>query len=550
MVLTKGRKSISLRPEGGDYRACFLLLFLCLLGGVLSFLAVRPDLDDVNLIGGRAVYFLANDTVPLDLNYHHNALVDFPVYYLLQFAHTMDLLWGYFAYVGGLPVLDIFHFLGSFLGGMLIPAAWFLALSRFARPKNQLLVIAGVIAILAYLAMDGETHRTFGNFAFVRIWQGKALLMSVFVPLFAAFSLDWFHRSSPYNWFKLFVLGMLAAGLTSTAVFLVPLLSLVLALGYVCAAGVSLRTIKGLAGYFASLGYLVGVALYMRLLMDPAHMQIIGFEQGFPFTFLGQHMLVFQGWLSRSSWTFYLTTVVSLMLLPRPGKRFLAGWLISTIVLVLNPLAMSWIAYHLSTINAYWRLFYVLPFPLTVGIATSELLQNRKTSGLKPAHLACAILLSLALVLNLSNKRFSVFVHYGFFTHKVDQLLEPQAQKIIAASLPGPMIAPYKYNSLIPMFTQKNPQICIREENHMLMHAAAANGQRELGESRGRAAAYVSGQDEQGLEDLKEVLALPGLRNVVIDATMRDRPELQDALRQHGFSLREEEPSYLLFIRP
>ena len=143
-------------PDAQDHEEkaqTYVLACLCLIGAALSFVSIRPTWDDAIYIGGRAVFFAEFDSVPLDLNFHHKGLLDFPLRYPLEFAQTIHLLWGYVAYISGLSCVDVFHILVPVLGGMFIPVVHYLAVSRFCDDRWATLV--GVAGIFAFLCIDG-----------------------------------------------------------------------------------------------------------------------------------------------------------------------------------------------------------------------------------------------------------------------------------------------------------------------------------------------------------------------------------------------------------
>jgi len=75
----------------------------------------------------------------------------------------------------------------------------------------------------------GEQHRSFGNFAFNRIFQAKAVLLAVGLPLFGALTIDFFQSPDKRNWLYLFSASVATAGLSNSAAVLIPLLAVVLA---------------------------------------------------------------------------------------------------------------------------------------------------------------------------------------------------------------------------------------------------------------------------------------------------------------------------------
>ncbi len=534
----------------------YALACLCLIGASLSFVSVRPLWDDALYIGGRAVYFAEFPSAPLDFNFHDHGLVDFPVSYPMELAQTINLLWGYLAYISGVPCLDIFHMVVPILGGMLIPLAHYLAVSRFC--ENRWATMVGVAGIFAFLCIDGGTAlnvRAFGNWAFVGIWLGKAILMSIFLPVFIAFSMDWFSHGSARNWYKLFVLGLAGAGLSGSALFMLPLLALALAGGHLCAQGIHRGMVKTVAGYFASLVYVAAVALYLKCTITSSSMHHLGFEYGFPGSLSGQWRLIFGGPLNMTAITFVVALGLALIVSARSQRRFLAAWVAILLAVALNPVMMPFVAENLTTLNGYWRLFFLLPFPLTLGTAIAHLCQMSRVDSPRAAIVGCTVIVIFAFLFNVVDygrdpkERVAVFskISFGLFAHKLQQPLEREVKEIIAASLPGTMIAPPLYSALIPLFTNSIPQVAVR--NFFLFHASIANGRRDEAESKLAAITYLSGTSGQGLMDLEKLLVKPELKNVVVDTKIKNNSSLLGALGRHGFSRTLEGKSFVLFIR-
>ena len=67
--------------------------------------------------------------------------------------------------------------------------------------------------------------RTFGSFWLARMWQGKVIFVAVLVPLLLALLLEHAERPSRRGVVLLVAAGVAAVGLTTTAMFVVPVLA-------------------------------------------------------------------------------------------------------------------------------------------------------------------------------------------------------------------------------------------------------------------------------------------------------------------------------------
>ncbi|GAA4225751.1 hypothetical protein GCM10022254_08350 [Actinomadura meridiana] len=115
----------------------------------------------------------------------------------------------------------------SFVWYLLLPAATFLAvwalwrLVRAWAPRRAALCFA-VGAV--YLLWSGTNRASLGSFHLLRMWQGKAVLVSVLIPLLLVYLTRWAERRTRGDLALLAAAGITAAGLTSSASFVVPLL--------------------------------------------------------------------------------------------------------------------------------------------------------------------------------------------------------------------------------------------------------------------------------------------------------------------------------------
>jgi hypothetical protein len=506
------------------------LLALALLCGFLSLAALRPEVDDVNY-AARAVYFLAHPELPLDRAFHDHAFFEASLEYPLLLTYTAELFWAHLAWLLHLPFLDVYHRVAPFVGGALVPLAWTLAVARFTGSARGALL--GAVAICAYLCVDGVSHNGFGNYAFVRIWHGKVLLLALGVPLFAAFALDWLERPRRAAWLRLLLGSVAADGLTSTALFLLPLLALALGAGHLAARGPSRRSLLELVGLGAALVHGVALGLFLRLEADPADYRYLGFEVGFPETFLGQLALVFPPAPPIAIAACAVSVLACLRLLPVERRRLLLGWFGGILALALNPLVMPLVVEHLSTPNTYWRIFYALPFPLTLGVAAALLAKRWQLSPRTTLAVAGVLLLGAAAA-NVLVPGPTTFGGLPFApgSYKLRPGIADELREIASHARPGSMLAPYDISSTLPLLSSDFPQASV--EGYFLVHFARLEGMPDAARSRHRAALYVGGRSPTGLADVQQLVD-DGLRNVVVVRARSFEPALVRLLQSHGF---------------
>jgi MFS family permease len=256
---------------------------------------------------------------------------------------------------------------------------------------------------------------------------------------------------------------------------------------------------------------------------------------------------VFGGGLTFSSLVFYSATLLSVLLLKGSSRRFLVGWYVCVFAIFLNPLLSGMIAEHLTSANAFWRLVYILPFPLVIGIPAVALCEARLTSA-RHAYFLLIFLIVATMLVNTIPSDFGVFkkVEFGVFRYKIDKKIGLDAKRMADNIPDGPMLAPLRYSSIIPMFTPGLPQIAVR--GFELKHFAGIHGRPKVARERLKAVAFVSGSNNKGFEAFVEVLKM-GLKTVVLDSSMVGSIKARQVLLENGFTLFDEGDSYIIYVR-
>jgi hypothetical protein len=226
----------------------------------------------------------------------------------------------------------------------------------------------------------------------------------------------------------------------------------------------------------------------------------------FPESFLGQLKMVFPLAPPLAIAAFAVSLPACLVLLHAERRRFLLGWLAGIGALALNPLVMPLLVEHLSTWNAYWRVFYTLPFPLVLGAAAANALAPGPTT--------------------FGGLRFAPG------SYKLRPGILEELREIASQAAPGPMLAPYDVSSTLPLLSPAFPQTSV--ERYFLEHFARLQGRPEDAASRHRAALYAGGRPVTGLADVQRWVEA-GLRNVVVVRPRSDEPGLVALLQSHGF---------------
>lgn len=162
-------------PAAGSEAGLWIVAVAC---AGLTLVCHRPDADDalyVNMAVAAADFpsqaLLRSDT----LQGIPNLAVSMPIYRV----HAYELWNAGLSLLTGVPTIFCFHWISASLAALFVPLAH-AKLFRLLTPK---LWLWGVCLTLGVLVGVGDTHRWYGNFAFVRMWQGKSIFLCVFLPL-------------------------------------------------------------------------------------------------------------------------------------------------------------------------------------------------------------------------------------------------------------------------------------------------------------------------------------------------------------------------------
>lgn len=334
------------------------LFGLGLLLAAITFLIHRPDIDDAFYVN-LAVAAADAPTAPLlvgdTLHGIPNLSLHLPVYRL----HSYELLNGALAYLSGIPAIYVFHWIAAPLGALFLA----LAHARLFRRLTPRAWLAGVAAVAVVVLVVGETHRWHGNFALVRMWQGKSILLFVLMPLVYSYAIEFGLRPSARGWLLLAAAQIGAVGASSTALWAAPASALA---GMAAVVRPTRRDLRVFAvGALASL-YVLGAGLALKPEMakpgSSASAQPAATADRLDealATTLGDGRL--RG--------FALASVLAGWALWGPGlaRRFavavpLAAWLV-----LLSPYWDGWVRANVTG-SSYWRAMWALPVPVLISL--------------------------------------------------------------------------------------------------------------------------------------------------------------------------------------
>ncbi len=341
----------------------------------LALAAHRPDLDDAFYVN-LAVAAADAMTAPLLAGDTLHGVPDLPMHLPVYRLHSWEAWNAALSVLTGLPVIACFHLVSTAIGAALVP----LALARLARlltPRHWLWTAAATVFVLVAV---GDVHRWYGNFAFVRIWQGKGLLLWVFLPLVQAYAIELAQRPGAGSFARLVAAQVAALGCSSSGLWVAP----AAALSAAASAVPTLRLAPARLGLvLLSSSYLLaaGGGLRASMLgdesldwvaqrspeMDYALEHVEGTPQGARGLELeaALDLVVGSGRLRTAAW---LCLLVAWGLCP-PGlaRRYAVVAPLAAAVVLFDPYTADLVSGNLTGAS-FWRTLWVLPIPLLLAL--------------------------------------------------------------------------------------------------------------------------------------------------------------------------------------
>ncbi|MFG2002433.1 DUF6077 domain-containing protein [Spirillospora sp. NPDC048911] len=444
-VVFVGARGVVVVPDGSDEPAhgTAVVPALTALGlAVGSLFLINTDGDDAFFVS-RSVWTAAHDRVAL-----HDVVFtqgEIPPIAGEPPVSSIEVLVGALARVLGVPA-------ASFLWYVALPAAVFLAvwaLWRLVREWAPRRPLACFAVAVVYLIWSGESRGSLGAFHLLRMWQGKAMFVSVVIPLLYVYLTRWAERRSPAALGLAAAAGVAATGLSSTAALLVPLVVAAVA-GPLIVTG---RARAGLAAA-AALAYPVGAGALVTLTHSGGAMvegHADGAAASYTVVLLAGVLGVIGGcalWLG--PW------------LARPGVPALIAGGVAAVaaVLFVNGL-LEFLGSATGAGPVMWRTMWVVPAPVLVGLLATVALPGALAHGRPGARrwlaLAPPIVICGALVvggLPLSARGAGTLVEDRPSWKAVPKELRTSRAVVNEAKARGGTVVlmPQRYMRTVPMF--------------------------------------------------------------------------------------------------
>lgn len=317
---------------------------------VVTLCAHRADSDDA-LYLNLAVTALDRPGEPLLAVDGLHGEPDLPFQSSFYRLPAYELLVAAGSHTSGLDPAQVYYLWAPALGAALAVLAIAAALSALGARAPGLALAVSLLALLAW----GDSHRTIGNFSFVRLFQGKALLATALVPAIVAYAARFLDRPDARRWALLAAAQIAALGLSATAIVVAPLAA---ALVLLSGLGSSWRIVA--AGGAAS-GYLPIAALLALAQAEPQ----THFGRESTVTTVAAAVDTALGHGVRAELALWALLATPAFATSASSRRLLAGIAVGGFLL-LNP----WLAPAIDGLQdgLGWRLLWAIPFPLLFAL--------------------------------------------------------------------------------------------------------------------------------------------------------------------------------------
>ena len=345
-----------------------LLWGLVIVAMAVTLVAHRPDPDDATYVN-RAVTAADNPQAPL-LQYDGKHSIPVPIRQINR-GLSFELLAAALSWLTQLPAIYWLHLVFPALAAMLVVLAY-AELFRLLAPTHW---IWGVLAVMVFLCVNGEVHRTYGNFSFVRLHHGKAMLVSVLVPLLIAYSLRFVFQPTRRHWLLLSSAQITAIGLSSTGFLVAPVVVICSLLTGVWELPAFTERVKRFLLGCTAAGYPIALGLSLRLpvITKTVTRQAADIQAGGALPASGLALLDKSVQLMFGDGRFVFVNVLIVLTAwlwceTRLARRLCLIFPLGVGLLFANPLSAPLIAHSLSISGIYWRVFWLLPLPMMAGL--------------------------------------------------------------------------------------------------------------------------------------------------------------------------------------
>jgi len=372
------------------------LTLLVLIAAVALTLCVnQPNLDD-SLYVNMSVAAADDPSAPI-LNRPFLHSIGDPKFFLPNYKlHSLEMLVALVSAVTGIEPIWIFHLAIAPAAAALCILAYGVLFRRLCPGRHGYAVLAAFVFLVAMC----DAEHSYGQFAFVRLQQGKGILLSVMVPILIVVGLEFARRPGLREWVDLSAAQIAAVGLTANGLLVGPTVAGLAVLSGLVARR-DWRSLRTVAWTVAASAYPVAAGLLVRFKMQFVfsaglnESRLIGEVTDAGLFLFANAVDVFG--TGPLAWFCLILVLYGRSLADHGEARAVNLVFPLALVVLVNPITIGFVARFAVSVELFWRIFWVLPMAVLAGTAIAGPLRWWQGRRGRVALLGYAVILGLVL---------------------------------------------------------------------------------------------------------------------------------------------------------
>ncbi len=370
------------RARRSDRRLVLELVVVATVLTAIVLVTSRPDADDVGYLRGPLIDAAA-PTEPIRIDRFRWDDRPWPVLRLLNENEAFEPFVVMTSQLVGLDPLVGYHNVFAAFGVFAWCAVLAGLLNHFRMPRRWIAAAVLVSAFLLFL--DGGTHRSFGNMTLIRLWQGKVVAWAVVLPLFVLLQLRFLARPRAPRLVLVVMAAIVGVAFNRSMVVMLVVAGTAVPIAYAVAFGARRRRLGRALWALAAPapGWILG-AIVAILVLRARPAEFYGALEGGLTSTAGAAVafdMIFGGAWPIVARDLMLLAVLPSLVLARPlGRLLVAFGGVGALIAYAPPLGGL---FSMALGPSVWRLYYVLPVPLCLGLLVLVVRPGRGTVRLR-----------------------------------------------------------------------------------------------------------------------------------------------------------------------
>jgi hypothetical protein len=354
-----GSKRVPRGKAHGDYLNEAAWIFALCIAMALTLTLIRPDAGDAFYVN-MAVGAVDNPSMPLLCRDTMHHLTGAPILLPFYRIHSIELLAALLSLITGASAIFFLHVVFPPLAAITALLAYRSLFRRFSPGFWGFATLATCL----FLCANGDVHASFGNLSWVRLHQGKGILVTTVIPIIIDATLAFSTKPSSKSLLYLSASQIAAVGMSGSALMIGPLMSLLSASACLSIRDSAVKPRKVLPGVMAACLYPLAVAVFFFLQSRPSAKASMTAGSDI---ILNNIQYVF------GSGPFAYACVAVMACVPLLASHPVARRLgiccsLFALLIVSNPMVAPFLAEQLSMSAIFWRFYWLVPLPLFAGL--------------------------------------------------------------------------------------------------------------------------------------------------------------------------------------